>query len=139
MKTLMLLTLIGINMNLNAQKEDEKAITTTIETFAKAGDNNDRETLATTLDDNYRIIMNRLFGGDVVSIMGKEVYLEKIATKEYGGDSREVEVKSITIVGTTACVNVLFKGQKMTFDTIMILVKNKGAEWKIISDTPQIQ
>ena len=83
--------------------------------------------------------MNRLFGSEVVSVMNKTDYLAKIESKEYGGDKRQVEVKSILINGTTASVNVLFKGEKMTFNSIMIMVKDKNDDWKLISDTPMIQ
>ena len=139
MKTLVLMGLLGLSSALTAQNKEEAAITKTIEKFSKAGDDNNTKALAVTLDENYRIVMNRLFGSEIATVMNKTEYLAKIESKEYGGDKRQVEVKSILINGTTASVNVLFKGEKMTFNSIMIMVKDKNDDWKLISDTPMIQ
>ena len=139
MRTLMLMSLLGLTTSLTAQTNEEKAITKTIQKFAKAGDQNDVSALTTTLDDNYRIVMNRLFGSEVASVMNKTDYLAKIESKEYGGDDRKVEIKSILVNGTTASVNVVFTGSKMTFNSIMTLIKDAEDHWKLISDTPMIQ
>ncbi len=120
----------------NAQSSDEKAIKQTIIAFSKAGDTNDADLLATYLDDNYRIVMNRLFGSTEVSVMPKDVYLEKIRTKEYGGENRKVEIESITLNGTVASGKVSFVGPKMTFVSILTLMKDGNNEWKIVSDVP---
>jgi len=123
----------------NAQSSDEKAIKETIIAFSKTGDVNDADKLATYLDDNYRIVMNRLFGGQEVSIMPKEVYLEKIRTKEYGGDSRTVEIESMIINGSTASVKASFLGTKMTFVSILTLIKDGNSRWKIVGDMPVVK
>jgi len=123
----------------NAQTSDENAIKQTIIEFSKAGDANDAEKLATYLDGNYRIVMNRLFGSTEVTIMPKDVYLEKIKTKEYGGDNRKVEVESITLNGTTASAKVSFVGTKMTFVSILTLIKDGDDQWKIVSDVPIVK
>lgn len=140
MKTLMLLTMSSI-LNFAEQKPsspDEQLVRETIISFAKAADVNDDQKLATFLDDNYRIVMNQLFGSDVVAIMPKEVYLEKIRTKEFGGDTRKVEFQSLSMNGMNAVVKVKFAGTKMTFVSLITLVKNKDQEWKIISEVPTI-
>jgi ketosteroid isomerase-like protein len=123
----------------NAQSSDEKAIKQTILEFSKAGDANDADKLATYLDDNYRIVMNRLFGSAEVSIMPKDVYLEKIKTKEYGGDSRKVDIESIMLNGTTASAKVSFVGTKMTFVSILTLIKDGNNQWKIVCDVPIVK
>lgn len=122
-----------------AQNSDKKAIKQTIIGFSKAGDANDAEKLAAYLDDNYRIIMNRLFGGKEVAIMPKYVYLEKIKTKEYGGDSKKVAIESITLNGTTASAKVSFIGTKMTFVSILTLIKDEENQWRIVSDVPMVK
>lgn len=123
----------------NAQSSDEKAVKETIISFSKAGDKNDADKLETYLDDNYRIVMNRLFGSSEVSVMNKDVYLEKIRTKEYGGDNRKVEIESIVLNGSTASAKVSFVGSKMTFVSILILIKNGNNEWKLLSDVPIVK
>lgn len=116
-------------------KKVEKAITD----FSKAGDNNDSKKLETYLDDNYRIVMNRLFGAETVSVMDKTTYLEKIKSKEYGGDKRELTMENVVINGTTASAKVTFKGSKMTFISIIVLIQNADDEWKLVSDVPIVK
>ena len=123
----------------NAQSTDEKAIKETIIGFSKAGDKNDADKLATYLDDNYRILMNRLFGSSEVSVMTKDIYLEKIRTKEYGGDNRKVEIESILLNGSNASAKVSFVGSKITFVSILILIKDGNNEWKLVSDVPVVR
>lgn len=123
----------------NAQSSDKKAIKQTITAFSKAGDTNDADKLATYLDDNYRIVMNRLFGSTEVAVMPKEVYLEKIETKEYGGDDRKVKIGPIALNGTTASAKVSFIGTKMTFVSLLTLIKDGSNQWKIVSDVPIVK
>ncbi len=122
-----------------AQTTDVKDVTEVIKAFSKAGDNNDSKKLATYLDDNYRIVMNRLFGSESVSIMEKSTYLEKIKSKEYGGDKRELNIENVVINVTTASAKVSFKGEKMTFVSIIVLIQNKEGKWKLISDVPIVK
>ncbi len=138
MKTLILMSAITLFVTsaCHTQSVDEKAIKKTIHTFSKAGDANDSDQLELTLDPNFRIVMNRLFGSPDVSIMPREVYLEKIRTKEYGGDSRQVQVESVNINETTACARVRFIGKEMTFVSILNLVKDPDGAWKLISQMP---
>ena len=82
--------------------------------------------------------MNRLFGSKEVSIMSKSVYLEKIKSKEFGGDERSLSIHSITINGTTALAKVSFLGKKMTFVSLLSLVKNANGSWLLINDMPMV-
>lgn len=123
----------------SAQDLDKKAITKTIETFSKAADRNDAVKLETVLDHNYRIIMNRLFGSTDVIVMNKATYLEKIKSKEYGGDKRELSIQDIMINGNTANAKVEFKGTKMTFCSILTFIKDSKNNWKLIQDVPIIK
>lgn len=122
-----------------AQKSEEKAIKEVIMAFSKAGDQNNADKLGTLLDDNYRIVMNRLFGSKEVSIMPKSLYLQKIKSKEFGGDNREVSIKKVLINGTTATVQATFKGSKSTFVSFIVLIKNEKGNWKLVSDIPIIE
>ena len=141
MNKLLLMSIYALFMTVscNAQSFDEKAIEQTIIGFSKSGDINDADQLATYLDDNYRIVMNRLFGSTEVVIMPKEIYLEKIQKKEYGGDDRKVDIESITLNGTTASAKVQFVGSKMTFLSILTLLKEENDQWKIVSEVPIVK
>ena len=116
-------------------KENEK-ITAVINGFSAAGDINNVKKLNVFLDDNYRVVMNRLFGSKTVSVMSKEEYLEKIETKVFGGDTRVVTVEKIMVNGSTAVAKVIFKGEKATFHSLMTLLKDESGSWKLASDIP---
>lgn len=141
MKKAILLSTIALFMTLTnkAQNTDKSAIKATILAFSKAGDNNDADKLATCLDDNYRVVMNRLFGSDKVSVLTKEVYLEKIRSKAFGGDNRKVNIESIELTNSTAMAKVSLIGSKATFISLFTLIKNENNEWKLISDVPIVK
>ena len=102
---------------------DEKAIKNAINNFSKAGDKNDIKALEKYLDPNYQVVMNRLFGSKEVSIVKRADYLNKIKTKEWGGDTRKLSYANIVVNGATASAQVTFTGSKMTFISIITLVK----------------
>lgn len=121
-----------------AQQSETEAIKATIKNFSNAGDFNDAKTLDKYLDENYRVVMNQLFGSTEVVIMPRSVYLEKIASKEFGGDSRDITIEKVLVNGNTASAKVTFKGTKMTFVSIVTLVKHQNGEWKMLSDVPVV-
>ncbi|WP_420321851.1 nuclear transport factor 2 family protein [Flagellimonas sp.] len=121
-----------------SQKEDVNAIKKTITNFSKAGDTNNVKELETLLDANYRIVMNQLFGSTEVSVVPRSVYLQKIGSKEWGGDKRELTFDNIVVNGNTACAKVIMKGQKSTFQSLLLLVKDNKGSWKLVSDVPEM-
>lgn len=122
-----------------AQKQETAKIMEVITAFSKAGDEYDYKSLDNYLDDNYRVIMNRLFGSKEVVVMPKAVYLAKIKSKEFGGDKRSLSFKDISINGSTASAEVSFVGSKMAFNSIILLAKDEKDAWKLISDVPIVQ
>ncbi len=132
-----LLSMIGISQ-IQGQTADVKAIKKVIVDFAKAGDQNNTDKLDECLDDNYRVVMNQLFGSTEVAVVPKAVYMQKIKSKEWGGDSRTTTFESVTVNGKTAMVKVTFKGAKATFISLMTLVKDVKGNWKLVSDIPVI-
>ena len=142
MKQWILMSLMALVMatTVSAKTSDEeKKIRKVIAAFAKAGDQQDADALASYLDDNYRVVMNRLFGSKTVNVLTKEAYLQKIRQKEFGGDARQVKIEHILLNGTTATAKVVLKGNKLTFVSILNLAQNADGEWKLISDLPMIQ
>jgi ketosteroid isomerase-like protein len=121
-----------------SQQADIKAIKKTVSTFSKAGDQNDVEALDKCLDSHYRIVMNQLFGSKELSVMTREVYMEKIGSKAFGGDEREVIFHEVLVNGNTACVKATLKGKKATFTSFFTLAKNAAGDWLLLSDVPVI-
>lgn len=140
MKKIMLMSLLSVFSfsTMNGQTE-EKAVKKVITAFAKAGDANDYKSLDKLLDPNYRVVMNQLFGSKEVSIVPKSVYVEKIKSKEWGGDTRELDFLKIIINGNTALAHVKMKGEKAVFVSLISLVKNESGNWIMISDIPIIE
>ncbi len=145
MRHCMLILLMGISFSLScsAQKtttmeKGEQAVKMALKKFAHSGDVQDAATLDQLLDDNFRIVMNQLFGSKEVIVMSKEVYLEKIKNKEFGGDKRKVHIEDLKIVGKSAQAKVTLKGSKATFISLIQLVMNSQGEWKLVSDVPTV-
>ncbi|NJM94210.1 MAG: nuclear transport factor 2 family protein [Cytophagales bacterium] len=63
----------------------------------------------------------------------------KIRSKEYGGDQRQVTIDQVVINGEVASAKVTFAGTKMTFVSIIGLVKDDQGRWKLISDMPVVR
>ena len=131
-----------VSMQANAQTDnnsDYSAIELTITGFLEAGDQNDVEKLAEFIDDNYRVVMNQLFGSTDVLIISKDLYIEKIGSKEWGGDTRIVTIENILVNGNTASARVISAGSKATFISTMILIKDNEGNWKLITDIPIVE
>ena len=122
-----------------SQSDEVNAIKETAQRFSKAGDANNVEELSAVLDENYRIVMNQLFGSKEVSVVPRSVYLQKIQSKEWGGDSRKLTFGTITVNGNSACAQVVMTGKKSTFRSLLILIKDGEGNWKLISDLPVVE
>jgi len=138
-KTMILMFVSLIGLAAFSQSAEKKAIEKVITEFAKAADQNNVEQLASFLDENYRIVMNQLFGSDALAITSRTDYLAKIESKEWGGDNRILTFHEITINGQTASAHVTLRGEKATFVSIFMLVKNAEGNWKLVSDMPTIE
>lgn len=117
---------------------EKKKVESAIYLFAKSGDLQDSKSLEALLDANFRLAMNQLFGSKEVVIMTREMYLDKINKKEFGGDKREVKIENLVIVGKNASAKVQFKGSKMTIISLIQLVQNATGEWKLVNDIPAV-
>ena len=136
-----LLTLLGIFFsNLNQPQQVEvTAVRQTILSMAKAADQSNATELDQYLDTNYRVVMNQLFGSTEVSILSKAVYLEKIRNREFGGDTREISIDHVVINGNSASAQVTFAGTKLTFVSLITLIKDQGGQWKLIGEIPTVR
>ena len=76
-KLILIIPMMVLGTILTAQTDETKNVKKAVEGFIKAGDNSDADKVATYLDDNYRVVMNRLFGSDAVSVVTKDEYVEK--------------------------------------------------------------
>ncbi|MEO1448490.1 MAG: nuclear transport factor 2 family protein [Bacteroidota bacterium] len=116
-----------------------QAVSAAVEAFAQAADQQDAEALDKILDDNFRLVMNQLFGGDKVMTMDKATYLGKIRNKEFGGDERTVSIHAVNVYGKNAQAQATFKGKKMTFTSYLQLIHAPDGSWKIVNDLPTVE
>jgi len=116
-----------------------KAIIEAVEVFAKSADQQNAAKMGKVLHKDFRALVNRLFGSKDLSVTNKETYLSLLETKKIGGDNRTVVINSINIQGANAYVHATFKGEKLIFNTYLLLVENEDGAWQIINDMPVIE
>ena len=111
-------------------------INKTIFEFGDAADNSDISKLDNILDNDFRLVLNRMFGSDEIVIINKATYLKKIRSGEWGGQKRQVNVEWSNIKGNTASAMVSFTGKDSSFSTFLQFAKNQDESWKIVNDMP---
>lgn len=140
MKKYVIITLVSLlTIPAMAQKKEEAKVKAVVEQFAGNADKQDAAAMKSVLHDNFRAVVNRAFGAEDVSIMDKPAYLQLLTDKKIGGDARKVTFSAIDINGNNASVKAIFQGEKLTFTTYLLLVKETSGEWKLISDMPVIE
>lgn len=142
----MLKTFVGIMMLLFTigfqaadEKTDKKEIKASVTLFAKHADEQDVAAMDALLDDQFRTLINRLFGSNTLSFLGKPTYLQLLEDKKIGGDERKVIIHAIDITGNNASVKATFEGKKQSFTSYLLLAKTEAGAWKIATDMPSIQ
>ncbi len=140
MKQLILtLTLLMTMTHVKAANDDKTLVAHTVESFARAAENQSTSEMDLLLDDNFRVVMNQLFGSDKVTVMDKATYLNMLGEKKLGGDKAVVNTESINVNGNNAVVNTVFKSDKMSMRLYLLLAKDVSGTWKIVSDLPTIE
>jgi Putative lumazine-binding len=135
---ILLFTLLTSTTIMAQNKNEETTITETITKFVNAADQQNEKELEILLDSNFRLSLNQMFGNTGLVFIDKQTYLNKIKTKEFGGDKRQIKLEQISIVNNNASVKATFAGTKMTVITLLQLVKTNTGEWKILNDLPAI-
>lgn len=144
MKTLLLGTVLCLAIgnsygNINPKTNPAKAIIEAVEAFVKSADQQNVAKMEKILHKDFRALLNRLFGGKDLSVTNKETYLSLLEAKKIGGDDRKVIINSIDIKGPNAYVQATFQGEKLIFNTYLLLVENEDGGWQIVNDMPVIE
>jgi Putative lumazine-binding len=133
-----ILTTIFSTTTMAQKTNDETALREVITQFANAADLQDDKALEFLLDNNFRLGLNQLFGSKDLTLLNKQSYLQKIRSKEFGGDKRNVKIEQIIIIKNNASAQATFFGSKMTVVTLLQLIKTQDGYWKIVNDLPAI-
>jgi ketosteroid isomerase-like protein len=136
MKTLTTILVLMMTSTMTKAQTDKVSIEQVINQFAKAGDQRDVAQLKNLLHDDFRLVMNRLFGSEKVDLLGKSAYLKMMEEGKLGGDSRTVKILSIDITQNNAAAKVALKGKALTFESYYHLAKNATGQWQLINDLP---
>ena len=131
MKTLILLATMFMFSAVHAQSNEE-AVERAVKSYAKAGDQQDVNTLKSLTHDSYRLVW---YGGkDAPFIADKVAFLGQFEAKKWGGDDRKVSVESVQIFdGHNATAKVVSDGLKAQMRSLFTLVKVDG-DWQIIGE-----
>lgn len=144
MRHLILLTLLSLvachasttKLNPSAMTSEQKAVRAALNEFLAAGDAQNVARLETVLDPTYRIVINQFMGGEGVSVISRETYLQMIGDGKLGGTPRTVDIKSVEVVGNLAHVRALLSSSELNFNAHYTLAKDKAAKWKLVADAP---
>jgi ketosteroid isomerase-like protein len=134
----LMMTFAGVAATYAQGKAESKKIQAAITQWAQAADLQNAEAAGAFLDDNYLIVMNRLFGSAEVATMDKTTYLQMLREKKFGGDPRILKFKRITVTGSIASVQLEMTGSKLQFRSFIQLIQDPQGNWKLVSDVPYI-
>ncbi len=127
--------LFGLMLTSSAQESvssDFTDIEAVITSYAQAGDAQDVAALESLTHDGFRVIF-RISDEQTVTL-DRSVFLEKFRAKEFGGDTRTVDIQSIDLrEGKTAIAKVMLRGEQATMSNYLNLVQTNG-EWVLVSD-----
>lgn len=118
---------------------EKKNVENAVKQFVQGADQRNTEQMANVLDDSFRAVVNRAFGGDELMLISKAAYLDMMDQGKLGGDTREIEILLVDITGNNALVKARLTGKTMVFTTYIALVKNKENRWLIVSDQPHVE
>lgn len=125
-----------MTLNVSHAQSEKEEVKKTITQFVQAADIQDADQVATMLHEDFRVVMNQLFGSTDVSFMNKSVYVQLIRDKKMGGDKRTIDFVSVDVVNQNASVKVLLKGKTMVFESLLHLIKTADGKWQLINDLP---
>lgn len=135
MKNLLLLAttmLIGSACSQTKTDKPDPEIVKTVKAFSLAGDVNNAAALEKLLHDQHRLVWND--GEKAPFILGKEGYVSKIESKEWGGDKRTITIESVeSYDGVNATVKAVLDGEKSQMRSLFSLIKVEGS-WKIVQE-----
>lgn len=133
----MLATMVAMGTLAYSQgKKEADEIRKVVTTWAQAADRQDAEAAGAQMDDNCRVVMNRLFGQTEVGTMDKNAYLEGLRAKKFGGTCRTLKFKKIHVMGTTATVILEMRSDALEFQSSLQLIQDAQGMWRIVADLP---
>jgi ketosteroid isomerase-like protein len=114
---------------------DQKAVEAATKQFLEGADKSDVAALDAVMHEQYRVVLNRVFG-NAVTTMDKTAYLKMITDKKIGGVPRQSTILSVVVVENIAAVEVTTTSAKSDLHIFMHFIKEPDGQWRLVSDTP---
>ncbi|MEL6632246.1 MAG: nuclear transport factor 2 family protein [Bacteroidota bacterium] len=111
----------------------EKQISSVVKTFTQGGDSYDLAKLESSLHADYRMVWHDGQNAQAF-IADKTTFVDKVKSKEWGGDSRKVRIEEVHIISeANAYVKATLKGDKADFFSHYTLINSEG-KWQIVHE-----
>ena len=133
MKTFLLIIMGTLVASMaNGQPQADPEIAKAVKSYSELGDQQDVEGLKNILHDQHRLVWHD--GTKEPFVANKEMYIAKIASKEWGGDQRDVSIESVeSFDGVNATVKAVMDGKVAQMRSLFSLIKVDG-QWRIVGE-----
>lgn len=118
---------------------ESNEIQTTINDFVQAGDERNVSQMEQLLNPQFRVAINQFQGGEGVTVIDRQAYLDMLAAGKLGGSSRLLEILSVEVQKHTAFVRAKLTSPSLIFETLFTLAEDKEGHWTIVSDNPFVR
>lgn len=122
--------------NVAEAQTEKQRVMDAVTQFVKFADAQNADEVSKLLHEDFRLVLNRLFGSNDVRKMDKSTYLQLIREKKMGGDKRTVEFVKVDVVNQNAAVKVLLKGKELAFESLLQLIQTADGNWQLLNDLP---
>lgn len=113
-----------------------KGVRAAVLQFSRFADEQRADRLEALLHPEFRV-WAQIKGQPGVMALSREVYLQKIRSKEFGGDARKVRIKTIQVRGDLALVVAESRGAKARFASSYHLVRGERG-WQLTNDMAEV-
>lgn len=73
-----------------------------VESFVKAGDNNDADLLDAILHPHFQNVQDGFFAEKGIYVFSKDQYIDLVKSKKFGGSARSINFVSVEQLGNIA-------------------------------------
>ena len=108
-----------------------------VQQFISGGDESDLQKLKSVLHKDYRNVQYGFFGKQGVFVLSKADYISLVADKTFGGNTREMEIKSVEVHGHIAMVRLRLESSLLRFNSFISLIYD-DQRWQVIGNFPDV-
>lgn len=137
MKTLLLSLLLGAAVSVLPKNQSklnvDEPIKAAIQTYADGGATRNIDQIATVLNPEFRVVLNRFRGNPGTMMLTRDAYLEMMRDGKIGGTTYELEFIHLNVYKHTADAEVWYRSEKADIHNFFWLVQNEQNTWQLVS------